>query len=595
MKKIRSQEFSFDALGEKYRCRFSFQLKVIALSGAIMMTFLLLVVGLAYRMMRTTAMNKAIDAMTSSVNSVANGIEHTLDLVEIIGLNIIGNSNIKGKIDQYANNISPIDSYFIKTELMNAFRNYGLLTDEIAAISWTSSHFETALCSKDNARVWNDDTALWTNVLEGKHGETWAISENNEGVLCCVWPVRSSDYTHIIGALTIYVYEPKICSLYNELLLTEKAQAYIVDQNGAIISTNDKELLRQAINSNLLLDSKKTYALKLDNNQVILNRTISNKWCLVCSIPKSYCLSEISGTLRAFLLTALFLGAIGIFLLILAMRRAVAPINDLENAMRVYGEGNFLARSSYNAQDEIGMLSATFNQMVEDCNRLREQIVEQQILQKNAELQYLQMQISPHFLFNVLDSIHWSAMECGAENAAIMTRALGSLMRSSLDKQSFVTLGEELENLNNYITIQKMRYGSNLTVVQEIPDLLLSMYVPKLILQPIVENAIVHGVAKKPEGGIVRITANDIPDGTLIIVEDTGVGMSAKKCRELLTSSGQKEQNKKMAHIGIENVQKRLQLHYGMKYSLKIESKEGEWTRVYLPLGNLSFQNGKSK
>lgn len=591
MKKTKSQRSSFATPANTYKYRFSFQLKVIALSGLIMVTFLLMVVGLAYRTMRTTAMNKAIDAMKSSVKSVANGIEHTIDLVEIIGLNIIGNTNIKQSIDLQADTLSRTDSYFIKTELMNALRNYGLLTDEIAAIVWTSTDFESTLCCKDIAIVWNDDTRLWTQVLANQNGETWAISEENEGVLCCIWPVRSADYTHLIGTLTIYFYEPKLCSLYDELLLTENAQVYIADADGVIVSSNDKESLRQAIDPQLLLHSRQDVALDMDSDPVVLNRTLSNGWRLVNSVPRSYCLSETSATLRVFLLTALLLGSAGIFLLVLAMRRVVAPISELEHAMRVYGQGNFQARSSYAAHDEIGMLSATFNQMVEDCNQLREQIVEQRIRQKNAELQYLQMQIRPHFLFNVLDSIHWSAMECGAQDAAVMTRALGVLLRSSLDEQSFITLGEELENLNSYLTIQKMRYGENLSVVQQIPEALLSMHVPKLILQPIVENAIVHGIAEKEEGGTVRITAQQSPDGVLIIVEDTGVGMSEKQCRELL--GGVTKTKQKKAHIGIENVQKRLQLHYGAQYSLKIESRLGEWTRVSLPLRNITPEPSK--
>lgn len=165
--------------------------------------------------------------------------------------------------------------------------------------------------------------------------------------------------------------------------------------------------------------------------------------------------------------------------------------------MERFGQGDFEVNCIVESEDEIGKLSRSFNQMVRDMNHLVETVYDQQLLNQEAELKSLQMQINPHFLYNTLETINWMAKAQGNEEVGEMTVALGKLMRFSLSGRTFITMREEVESLKNYFRIQKMRYSDKLNLEISVPKELMDIYLPKLLIQPIAENAIVHMASKK--------------------------------------------------------------------------------------------------
>ncbi len=203
-------------------------------------------------------------------------------------------------------------------------------------------------------------------------------------------------------------------------------------------------------------------------------------------------------------------------------------------------------------------------------------------MRQSTELRALRMQINPHFLYNTLDTINWTARFSGADTVGDMACSLGNPLRYSLSPGDFTVLAREVASLADYLEIQGMRYGDKMQVQVNIDPSFGNIDVPKLIIQPIVENAIVHGIEKKVEDGQIHIWAElDGEQDLLLYVDDDGVGMSEEVARSLLVRQ-KSEDFRRSSHIGVYNVHRRLQMYYGEEYGVSIRSEIGVGTQVTL-------------
>lgn len=281
-------------------------------------------------------------------------------------------------------------------------------------------------------------------------------------------------------------------------------------------------------------------------------------------------------------LLAMLAAGVGIFILSYTFTR---PIGRLKNAMKQVEAGDFEIQVESKAHDEIGMLIQSFNYMVSRLRQLIMEVYQQKLAQKNAELTALQAQINPHFLYNTLDSINWMLIEKGEWEISDVVVSLGDILKYSLHGEEMLVLfEEELKYIESYLCIQKNRLEDRLTVQIEIDEEAKLCFVPKLILQPIVENAILHGIEKKKEMGRIQIQAI-VREGTLEIrVTDDGIGMQPDRLMRFRESIMSDEISGK--HIGMRNVHRRIQLHFGEAYGLKIDSEwqKGTTVTILLPV-----------
>ena len=264
-----------------------------------------------------------------------------------------------------------------------------------------------------------------------------------------------------------------------------------------------------------------------------------------------------------------------------------APMRSLLNGMRQWKSGKRQVQLPNHRSDEFGLLTEEFNRMVELQDRYIRESYEFMLQKTETELKFLQSQINPHFLYNTLDSIYWETKNYDAGASSEMVLCLSKFFRLSLMKgrQAF-TMRETIEHLNYYIRIQQLRFGDSIVFEQRISPESSELYVLKLILQPLVENAIVHGLEKKPGGGTLTISS-DVEGGDLVIrVEDTGNGIPADRLRfiqeELEAVTGQSLRSLSQPRVelfGIVNVKTRLKLYYGDGSDVVIESEEGRGTR----------------
>lgn len=255
-----------------------------------------------------------------------------------------------------------------------------------------------------------------------------------------------------------------------------------------------------------------------------------------------------------------------------------SPIKNLCVRVQSIGDGDLTPQMPVQAQEyEIQMLSDGFENMVERLNQLMEQNRQEQIRLRSAELALLQAQINPHFLYNTLDAIVWLIEMEKNEQAVEMVTSLSSFFRSSLSNgRDIITLREEEQHVRSYLEIQHVRYKDILDYEINIDPGLEKYEIPKLTLQPLVENALYHGIKLKRGQGHLKVTGRSCGRDICLTVEDDGAGMTPERLEQVLGAISRDEQ----VGFGLATVHERLQLLFGPEYGLTIESSHGEGTRV---------------
>ncbi len=260
------------------------------------------------------------------------------------------------------------------------------------------------------------------------------------------------------------------------------------------------------------------------------------------------------------------------------------PLKELTATIEQIADGDLDARAKIISQDEIGILAEDFNTMIERIEELIQQLIVEENQKKDAELEALQYQITPHFMYNTLNSIKYAAFIKGEKELAGVIGDFVELLQATISKKgAFLTVAEEIHILKNYIRLQEFRYGGDLQVTYEIDSETQSCLIPRLILQPLVENALLHGIDMKEKAGMLLITT-ETREGVLYLkVVDNGRGMTEEQIELLLTSKAKKTRG--LTSIGISNVLQRLKLYYGDGGGLTFDCKgQGTTATVYMPM-----------
>lgn len=258
------------------------------------------------------------------------------------------------------------------------------------------------------------------------------------------------------------------------------------------------------------------------------------------------------------------------------------PISGLCEMTRRAGKGDFAVRAPEGGNDELAVLNQGFNQMVERIGNLVEDIRVEQLNLRATELKLLQAQINPHFLYNTLDTIIWLAEAGQKEQVVMMVSTLSDFFRTTLSKgRDYITVKEETAHIRSYLTIQQFRYRDILEYEIDIPAELEEYQILKLTLQPLVENALYHGIKNKRGLGHILVSGKKQGDHLVFTVRDNGKGMDPERLAYVQRLiSGELKDEDAPSGFGLFNVNQRLQLNYGPEYGLILASEEGEWTEV---------------
>ena len=322
--------------------------------------------------------------------------------------------------------------------------------------------------------------------------------------------------------------------------------------------------------------------LSLDRTRYILFYSVitSTGMTVIHTIPRE--LFRVRGLVVNQVTTAaLVMILVSIVMAFLISRNLFRPLLILERSMKQVEEEQFEIRIPQDRNDEIGTLIRSFNNMTNRLQELHNQVYIAQVKEKEAELIALETQINPHFLYNTLDTIYWMTKMEGSVESARMIRALAKLFRIVLSSgHEIIPLEKELEHLQYYMEIQQMRFGNRFAFTLTVTPGLEKRPVLKLILQPLVENAIIHGIEKKPKASRINVAVIEEEDGTLCYrISDDGPGCDPEAIRRLLEDEQPVRQEGRRG-FGLKNVDDRLRLAYGSEYGIRIESCKGEGTEV---------------
>ena len=261
----------------------------------------------------------------------------------------------------------------------------------------------------------------------------------------------------------------------------------------------------------------------------------------------------------------------------------IRPIRKLTQSMLQSTRENFDNEDALKNQDEIGMMDRMFNYMVEENNRQIETIYLLELQERQAELDNLQAQINPHFLYNILDTIHWSALRSRNEEIADMAYSLAQVFRLSLHRgERKIPLEDEKKLVEYYLRLQKMRYKDRLDYELEFMPDTLELKISKLLLQPLVENAVIHGIGNRSRTVHIRVAAWWENRYLFLSVEDDGCGIEVEKLEHLLDGPVLEAEKKGGSRYALRNIQQRLKLEYGENYKFSIESIWGQGTKVMM-------------
>ena len=310
----------------------------------------------------------------------------------------------------------------------------------------------------------------------------------------------------------------------------------------------------------------------------------SRDWLFCALVNDTDIYRNINGMMKGLLGMCLFLLVSSVFLGILLARSVEKPIQCLQGRMDQVERGNMNAYFDRRTKDEIYYLGVSYNRMLDQINKLIGRIYEEQKLKRKSELQVLQGQIKPHFLYNTLDNLKWMAKQYGAEDIAKTITSLSTFFRVFLSEgEEEITLEQEFRHTRSYLEIQQMRYKQLLTFEMDLEDDIRDQRIIKIIVQPLVENAIYHGIKNKRDRGRILVRGFRRDDRIRIVVQDDGIGMKPEKLAELLSSLDSEDRN---GHYGVRNIRERLRLAYGEQTSFMIESvfEEGTVVTLEIPL-----------
>lgn len=285
-----------------------------------------------------------------------------------------------------------------------------------------------------------------------------------------------------------------------------------------------------------------------------------------------------------------FLALIGIILLLILLSFYIPlsitrPIRKLGEVTDQVAKGNLSVRSDVDAGAEVGMLSDSLNTMIDKINELLEQVKKEQIRLRKAEFELLQSQINPHFLYNTLDAIVWLA-EAGEQKRVVnMVGSLSDFFRTSLNQgRDIIPIKEELQHVTSYLEIQQVRYQDILQYEIHVPEELEKYLIPKITIQPLVENALYHGIKNKRGTGKIVIWGKKEADHFVIVIGDNGIGIREERLSEVRKGIKHKAFSENEIY-GLYNVNERIRLNFGEAYGITIESvyQEGTTVNVLLP------------
>jgi two-component system sensor histidine kinase YesM len=535
--------------------------------------------------------------------------EHTSQLIDQVNTNIETYINYMENISQMVLSNYDIREYLKNQTLSSTKDNVNLeqrISSQLSSVLNTRKDISSILIFDNNGGIvpYNH---IKLNPFADPTQQSWykkAIEANGNVVISAPhvqniireynWVVSLSRQLsdtdgNKLGVLLVDLNYSVINDLCSKIALGKKGYIFILDQEGNIVYHPQQQLIYSNLKQEKIEQVMSSQASNFttsegkDSRMYTINQSIKG-WKIVGVAYVDELVSNKKEIQTYILMWGIGLICVAIFISIFLSSRISRPIKRLEASMKEVEKGNFDIHVAIESSNEIGQLSKRFNRMTREIKELMIQNVTEQELKRKSELKALQAQINPHFLYNTLDSIIWMAEGKKSEEVVLMVSALAKLFRLSISKgQEIITIANEIEHIKSYLTIQKIRYKDKLDFEIAVNPQILSNKVLKIILQPLVENSIYHGIKHNAGEGTIRITGEIIEHRIRLQVIDNGIGMSPESVQRMLEKTGNSSSG---SGIGVSNVHQRIQLYYGAEYGITFESELGQGTtaNIWLPI-----------
>ncbi|WP_246578302.1 sensor histidine kinase [Clostridium frigoris] len=557
---------------------------IITISFTFITVFAMLFVGiLIYNKFSSLLENNATLSTKQLVNQVNSNIEYylksTKEVSNLLEKNIYLNENIPNSklqdqmnvIQNIREDITSVAVFSDKGELIIESPSL-VLKNKVDIID--QDWFKSAINKSDNVKF---SLPHVQNLFNGKHD--WVVSLSRG-----IYYYRGAK--KVRGVLLVDMNYSTIGQLCQNISIGKRGYIYIVDSDNNIIYHPQQQLINIGLKSEKREDYLGSYLEDSDEGKKLVTiKTVNYTNWKVVAVAYMSEISDFKTTSANFIGWIFFVCIILIIFIFGFISAKIShPIKQLEESMKRVEEGEFNIYIDVKGEDEVERLATAFNLMISKVRQLMGQIVIEQEAKRKSELDALQAQINPHFLYNTLDSIVWMAENGKTDGVITMVTALAKLFRISISRgRNIITVREEIEHAKNYLIIQKIRYKNKFKFEIITQEEVLEYKTTKLILQPLIENSIYHGIEYMVDEGLIRISVS-ITNGKLLYeVYDNGLGIDSEKLKHILeyrvkTDSG--------SGVGIKNVHERIQIRYGMEYGLEIQSEieEGTTIKIWLPL-----------
>lgn len=436
-----------------------------------------------------------------------------------------------------------------------------------------------------------------SSMLIPTHPQSDTLNQGTpSNVISYISEIRRPGTGMVIGYAMANVEQNIFDSQLSGISLSENSNLVIIDNNKTIIFHSQPEYVSTQFRAGYMGDifeQKKGSLIATENDtETIVAFTTSQTtgWTIIYTVPTDTIFQKINSLTYALVYMLIICIPVAVLIAAMVGSGLSQSISALRDRMKLAEGGEFEALIEVHSNDEIGELEESFNSMLERIKELIERVYQTEINRKAAELGALQAQINPHFLYNTLQVMDIMAEEKEAYEISEACQALSKVFRYSVRKTERVSLQEEIEHVENYVYIQKLRFGDRLDVSYQIQPEARKVEIIKLVIQPLVENAIVHGSENSVLKCSVSISAAVLQDTLTIIVDDTGIGMDEAAVERIEAEINAPEapsaptQKREGSGIALRNVNQRIKLQYGEQYGIYIKSKKFKGTRVLVTL-----------
>jgi two-component system sensor histidine kinase YesM len=547
----------------------------------------------SYATTRKQLTNQIHSNINNSINQINSNVENTLSTYSQISSLLYLDLTLKGYLTaDYKNddNLKYVDAY---NYINNNLKRFYTINTNVKLIS---IYINNPTLISDNLFIKRMDNHMrkqpWYHDAIKSSGRTIYssthkikdISNNTSLVFTLARVMNYDSLNYPYGILTINIEENELYSLidkenYNKTL-------FIVNNKGQIMTCKDKNKISKNISNVLHIGNGKfLHSGSFDCiygglKNLVAYKSMPNGWKTVALIPYKSFLKETQNTTKNIILFFMFNGCIAIILIYFTSKLITKRLERLVLLLKKVEGGNFDIQPVNMGHDEIGQLATTFDNMTRRLKELINEVYHKEILKKQAELNTLQNQINPHFLYNILSSISALALKEGARSVNDMVLLLSKFYRITLSKgKNIITIKEEIELTKYYISLQQIRFEGLLHIHYMIDDSLGTFKTTKLLLQPFIENCINHAIWDDNTGINIVIKCYEKDASIYFDIIDDGIGMSELKIHGILSSDTQDYANK---GYGIKNVINRLNLYFGSQTTINIYSKPGIGTKIQI-------------